>query len=62
MVAMHPYYVARAVGGLLFLIGALVACYNIWMTIRTAEEPAGERIADRPVPALAVASVAQAAE
>ena len=35
LVAMHPYYIARAVGGLLFLIGAMVGCYNIWMTIRT---------------------------
>jgi len=34
MIAMHPYYVARAIGGMLFLIGALVGCYNIWMTIR----------------------------
>src|SRR3546814_631533 len=34
MIAMHPYYVARAIGGLLFLIGAIVGCYNIWMTIR----------------------------
>jgi hypothetical protein len=34
LVAMHPYYIARAVGGLLFLIGAVVGCYNIWMTIR----------------------------
>ena len=25
LVAMHPYYIARAIGGLLFLIGALVA-------------------------------------
>src|SRR3546814_4756623 len=30
MIAMHPYYVARAIGGLLFLIGAIVGCYNIW--------------------------------
>jgi cytochrome c oxidase cbb3-type subunit 1 len=39
--AMHPYYIARAIGGALFLIGALVATYNIWMTVRspaTAEE------------------------
>ena len=42
LVAMHPYYIARAIGGLLFLIGALVACYNIWMTIRTARS-AGRR-------------------
>lgn len=36
LVAMHPYYFARAVGGLLFLIGAIIGCYNIWMTIRMA--------------------------
>ena len=35
LIAMHPYYIARAIGGLLFLIGAMVGCYNIWMTIRT---------------------------
>ena len=32
--AMHPYYIARAFGGLLFLLGALVALYNVVMTIR----------------------------
>ena len=32
--AMHPYYVIRAAGGLLFLIGALVMAYNLWRTIR----------------------------
>ncbi|WP_338576191.1 cytochrome-c oxidase, cbb3-type subunit I [Brevundimonas olei] len=36
MVAMHPYYVARTIGGLLFLSGALVGSYNIAMTIRQA--------------------------
>ena len=39
LVAMHPYYIARAFGGLLFLIGAVVGCYNIWMTIRDAPQP-----------------------
>jgi len=62
LVAMRPYYIARAIGGLLFLIGALVACYNIWMTIRTADQPADERVADRPVPALAGVSAPQPAE
>jgi cytochrome c oxidase cbb3-type subunit 1 len=62
MVAMRPYYIARAIGGLLFLIGALVACYNIWMTIRTADQPVDERVADRPVPALAGVSAPQPAE
>jgi cytochrome c oxidase cbb3-type subunit 1 len=34
LVAMHPYYIARAIGGLLFLIGGCIGAYNIWMTIR----------------------------
>ncbi|HEX2525014.1 MAG TPA: cytochrome-c oxidase, cbb3-type subunit I [Geminicoccus sp.] len=32
--AMHPYYVIRALGGVLFLIGGLVMAYNFWRTIR----------------------------
>ncbi len=31
--AMHPYYVIRALGGSLFLIGALLMVYNVWRTI-----------------------------
>ena len=46
MEAMQPYYVSRAVGGLLFVIGAIIGCYNIWMTIRTA--PAAQRAGDTP--------------
>jgi cytochrome c oxidase cbb3-type subunit 1 len=52
VVAMHPYYIARAIGGLMFLIGALVGCYNIWMTIRAAAQTAIDTPRDRPVPAL----------
>ena len=51
MVAMHPYYVARAIGGLLFLLGTIVGAYNIWMTIRTAPQDRREPAADLPVPA-----------
>jgi cytochrome c oxidase cbb3-type subunit 1 len=36
--AMKPYYVIRAIGGLLFLVGALVMAYNIWRTVR-GDEP-----------------------
>jgi cytochrome c oxidase cbb3-type subunit 1 len=56
--AMHPFYIIRATGGLLFLLGSLLMVYNIWRTIRgdepvdAAEQP---RIAAapefRPVPA-----------
>jgi cytochrome c oxidase cbb3-type subunit I len=31
--ALHPYYIARVFGGTLYLLGALVMAYNIWMTI-----------------------------
>jgi cytochrome c oxidase cbb3-type subunit 1 len=35
--AMHPYYVIRTFGGLLFLAGALIMVYNIYRTIRSAK-------------------------
>jgi cytochrome c oxidase cbb3-type subunit 1 len=39
--AMHPFYVIRALGGILFLLGALVMAYNLWRTIRgDVAEPA----------------------
>ena len=49
--AMHPFYIIRATGGLLFLLGSLLMVYNIWRTIRgdepvdAAEQP---RIAAAP--------------
>ncbi|PSM18431.1 cytochrome-c oxidase, cbb3-type subunit I [Nitratireductor sp. StC3] len=62
LVAMHPYYVARAFGGLLFLIGAVVGSYNIWMTIRSSASAPRERFGDRPVAGPAGASAAEPAE
>ena len=43
--AMHPYYVARAIGGLLFLVGGVIAFYNVYKTITTsgAEAVAGDQ-------------------
>ena len=32
--AMHPYYVIRALGGILFLTGGLIMVYNVWRTVR----------------------------
>ncbi len=32
--AMHPYYVFRVLGGLLYLSGALIMAYNVFRTIR----------------------------
>ena len=54
LVAMHPYYVARGIGGLLFLAGAIVGTYNIFMTARGAERPAQDALTDRPAPAPAL--------
>jgi cytochrome c oxidase cbb3-type subunit I len=55
LIAMRPYYIARAFGGLLFLIGACIGAYNIWMTIRfpsLATEQSGDlperRLATQP--------------
>ena len=47
--AMHPFYVIRALGGILFLVGALIMVYNLWRTIR------GDIRAEAGHPALAAA-------
>ncbi len=60
--AMHPAYVVRLVGGLLFLSGAFVMAYNLWRTargdVRDAERalypdapPAGNTTPGAPQPA-----------
>ncbi len=36
--AMHPFYIIRASGGTLFVLGSLIMAYNIWRTIR-GDEP-----------------------
>ncbi len=51
---MFPYYVIRALGGLLFLTGALIMVYNLWRTAR------GD-LADEPVQAALQQSTARAA-
>jgi cytochrome c oxidase cbb3-type subunit 1 len=39
--AMHPFYVIRAIGGALFLVGALIMAFNVWRTIYPREQLAG---------------------
>ncbi|KPF62134.1 cytochrome C oxidase [Bosea sp. AAP35] len=47
--AMHPFYVIRALGGALFLAGALIMVFNVWMTIRSGEpESAQDRTPLQP--------------
>ena len=45
--AMHPYYVIRMLGGLLFLLGALIMVYNLVRTVRGGQR--SENAADVPV-------------
>ncbi len=51
----HPFNIIRAVGGLLYLMGALIMAYNMWRTIRgdQAEEalPAARPAVSQPAPA-----------
>jgi cytochrome c oxidase cbb3-type subunit 1 len=54
--AMHPFYVIRALGGVLFLTGGLIMAYNLIRTargeIRTEEAMVVEApLRPRPVPA-----------
>jgi cytochrome c oxidase cbb3-type subunit 1 len=58
LVAMHPYYIARMIGGLLFLIGTAVGFYNVLMTIRRVPDkvpaldyPTASEASEPPVPA-----------
>ncbi len=43
--AMHPYYIIRAIGGGIFVLGSLIMAYNIFRTIR-GDEPVD--VADQP--------------
>ena len=52
--AMHPFYVIRALGGALFLIGALIMAFNLWMTVRSESAAEMPRVDEAPSP-LAVA-------
>src|SRR5215216_5096906 len=46
--AMHPFYIIRAAGGALFLIGALIMAYNLWMTVRVGEAEVQSPVALQP--------------
>jgi cytochrome c oxidase cbb3-type subunit 1 len=47
--AMHPYYILRAIGGAMYLSGALIMAYNLIRTVR------GETRAEAPMGAVATA-------
>ncbi|MFO7856204.1 MAG: cytochrome-c oxidase, cbb3-type subunit I [Paracoccaceae bacterium] len=37
---LHPYYLIRAFGGVLYLVGGVIMVWNLWMTIRVGERKA----------------------
>jgi cytochrome c oxidase cbb3-type subunit I len=49
--AMHPEYVIRAIGGGLFVIGALIMVYNIYRTLASPASEATHDVAASPLPA-----------
>ncbi len=49
--AMHPFYIIRALGGSLYLIGALLMVFNIWRTIASPEASATPAARPALVPA-----------
>ena len=57
--ALHPMYLMRAFGGILYLTGSAVMTYNIWMTLAgrlrneaPLTDAAYDPAADRPIVAL----------
>jgi cytochrome c oxidase cbb3-type subunit 1 len=50
--AMHPYYIIRALGGLLYLSGAFIMAYNLYRTAK-GDVRAGEVVGAQPLPATA---------
>jgi cytochrome c oxidase cbb3-type subunit 1 len=41
VMAMHPFYIIRSLGGVLYLVGTLIMCYNFYRTIK-GDVAAGE--------------------
>jgi len=42
VMALHPYYVIRAIGGVFFLTGSLIMVYNLRKTITSGRDVAAE--------------------
>ncbi|GGB47159.1 cytochrome c oxidase, cbb3-type subunit I [Tistrella bauzanensis] len=45
VMAMHPFYIIRGLGGVLFLTGALIMVYNLIMTVQVGQPVAASRAA-----------------
>ncbi|MCP8937431.1 cytochrome-c oxidase, cbb3-type subunit I [Alsobacter sp. SYSU M60028] len=49
LVAMHPYYTLRAIGGFMFLAGTAVGAWNIWKTMQAEAPVAALDLVDAPI-------------
>jgi cytochrome c oxidase cbb3-type subunit 1 len=47
--AKFPMYVVRGLGGVMYLAGAVIMCYNLWMTVRGQQ--AAKPVASAATPA-----------
>ncbi|GEO15457.1 hypothetical protein MAE02_31530 [Microvirga aerophila] len=46
---MHPFYVIRALGGALFVIGSLVMAWNVWKTVTSGQAVEEEALPAQPI-------------
>jgi len=46
--AMHPFYVTRTLGGLVFLAGMVLMAYNVWKTVTAADAKAADAVIPAP--------------
>lgn len=46
--AMHPFYVTRTIGGLVFFSGMLLMAYNVWKTIKADDASPVDAIIPEP--------------
>jgi cytochrome c oxidase cbb3-type subunit 1 len=53
---MHPFYLIRSLGGVCFLLGALIMTYNLWRTMR------GDLSREAQLAMMATRALAQPAE
>ncbi len=56
--AMYPYYIARTIGGALFLLGTIICFYNVWKTVQLRQEKLLASDVDEP----AIQTVLEAGE
>ena len=51
MSAKFPMYVVRALGGGLYITGAIIMCYNLWMTVKRSPAVEADAAAAHATPA-----------